>query len=75
LGGVPTYLSPCKKEKRGPKQNIFLMLVIYPCSMYNKEKRKKWKKNKKHVIRATTNQHPPEYHEGWMVSGQETVFC
>jgi hypothetical protein len=24
---------------------------------------------------ATVNQHPPAHHEGWMVSGQETVFC
>jgi hypothetical protein len=24
---------------------------------------------------ATVNQHPPAQHEGWMVSGQETVFC
>ncbi len=24
---------------------------------------------------ATMNQHPPAHHEGWMVSGQETVFC
>jgi hypothetical protein len=21
------------------------------------------------------NQHPPAHHEGWMVSGQATVFC
>ncbi len=21
------------------------------------------------------NQHPPVHHEGWMISGQETVFC
>jgi hypothetical protein len=21
------------------------------------------------------NQHPPAHHEGWMISGQETVFC
>jgi hypothetical protein len=25
--------------------------------------------------RATMNQHPPVHHEGWMISGQETVFC
>jgi len=24
---------------------------------------------------ATVNQHPPPHHEGWMVSGQETIFC
>ncbi len=24
---------------------------------------------------ATVNQHPQAHHEGWMVSGQETVFC
>jgi hypothetical protein len=24
---------------------------------------------------ATVNQHPPAHHEGWMESGQETVFC
>jgi len=24
---------------------------------------------------ATVNQHPPAHREGWMVSGQETVFC
>ncbi len=24
---------------------------------------------------ATVNQYPPVHHEGWMVSGQETVFC
>ncbi len=24
---------------------------------------------------ATANQHPPVHHEGWMVSGQETVIC
>ncbi len=23
----------------------------------------------------TVNQHPPAHHEGWMVSGQETVLC
>ncbi len=23
----------------------------------------------------TMNQHPPARNEGWMVSGQETVFC
>jgi hypothetical protein len=21
------------------------------------------------------NQHPPAHHEGWMISGEETVFC
>jgi hypothetical protein len=25
--------------------------------------------------RATVNQQPPVHHEGWMISGQETVFC
>jgi len=25
--------------------------------------------------RAAVNQHPPVHPEGWMVSGQETVFC
>jgi hypothetical protein len=24
---------------------------------------------------ATVNQQPPAHHEGWMVTGQETVFC
>jgi hypothetical protein len=24
---------------------------------------------------ATVNQHPPTHHEGWMISGQETIFC
>jgi hypothetical protein len=24
---------------------------------------------------AIVNQHPPVHHEGWMVSGQKTVFC
>ncbi len=24
---------------------------------------------------AIVNQHPPAHHEGWMISGQETVFC
>jgi hypothetical protein len=24
---------------------------------------------------AKVNQHPPAHHEGWMISGQETVFC
>jgi len=24
---------------------------------------------------ATVNQHPPAHHEGWMVSGEEAVFC
>jgi len=24
---------------------------------------------------ATVNQHPPAHHEGWMGSGQETIFC
>jgi hypothetical protein len=24
---------------------------------------------------VTVNQHPPMHHEGWMISGQETVFC
>jgi hypothetical protein len=24
---------------------------------------------------ATVNQHPPAHLEGWMISGQETVFC
>jgi hypothetical protein len=24
---------------------------------------------------AKVNQHPPVYHEGWMISCQETVFC
>jgi len=24
---------------------------------------------------AAVKQHPPEHHEGWMVSGQETVLC
>jgi len=27
------------------------------------------------VRAATVNQHPPVHHEGWMVHGQETVFC
>jgi hypothetical protein len=25
--------------------------------------------------RATVNQHLPAHHEGWMVNGEETVFC
>jgi hypothetical protein len=24
---------------------------------------------------ATVNRHPPAHREGWMISGQETVFC
>jgi hypothetical protein len=24
---------------------------------------------------VTVNQHPPVNHEGWMISGQEIVFC
>jgi hypothetical protein len=24
---------------------------------------------------VTVNQHPPMHHEGWMISGLETVFC
>jgi hypothetical protein len=27
------------------------------------------------VMLGTVNQHPPVHHEGWMRSGQETVFC
>jgi hypothetical protein len=26
-------------------------------------------------VQATVNQHPPVHHEGWMISGKETVFC
>jgi hypothetical protein len=26
-------------------------------------------------FRATLNQHPPAHHVGWMISGQEIVFC
>jgi hypothetical protein len=26
-------------------------------------------------IKATVNQQPPAHHEGWMVSGEVTVFC
>ncbi len=26
-------------------------------------------------LTAIVNQHPPAHHEGWMVSGEETVFC
>jgi hypothetical protein len=26
-------------------------------------------------LMARVNQHPPAHFEGWMVSGQETVFC
>jgi len=26
-------------------------------------------------IMATVKQHPPVHYEGWMISGQETVFC
>ncbi len=28
-----------------------------------------------YIVSATVNQHPPAHHEGWMVSGQETIFC
>jgi len=24
---------------------------------------------------ATVNQHPPALHDGWMISGQKTIFC
>jgi len=29
----------------------------------------------RYCLMATVNQHPPVHHEGWMVSGQEIVFC
>jgi len=34
-----------------------------------------WIPVKEPPLYITANQHPPAHHEGWMVSGAETVFC
>jgi hypothetical protein len=33
------------------------------------------KEKSTHPEGATVNQHPPAHPQGWMLSGQETVFC
>jgi hypothetical protein len=40
-----------------------------------KGKKKQPPKRKKVWKYATVNQHQPAHHEGWRISGQETVFC
>jgi len=59
--------SPCET----PLVFVFYFFTRYPVvpSQISQETTKKWGQREPAV------RHPPVHHEGWMVSGQKTVFC
>jgi hypothetical protein len=47
-------------------QSLNLKLMAFNSILLFKCRAKQW---------ATVNEHSPVHHKGWMISGQETVFC